>query len=1110
MKTPLIKLLTLLFLIFFFTISFANCNSNFICETNETYSSCPSDCFPSTPTNENVLCVYNANNEISTQICEYYLEKHSGAFSIGIDFSDSNFTDAQKETSLANDFEEFIVTPVLEWVNSSGENITHLAIAKGLPIRVNDPSMKSYPYGGNVYSADSYLISPFSKDSHYLNDFRIEFENDHVHFDPNKYKDSGQYTLRFAVSYLTGYTLEDIKKMIDKAQQPISNLSTLAWVLDKDVDGFPIKKLNYYTSALVDIGINEENIIRNYDNSSPISTNKKVIGYYGPGKHHTGYENLWITKTGLFNFYVSNRAIMSSLESYNATTFTGNNTHPSEMRNSTHGKLADAISPQTFEGSNYSNSFSGAGGHTEEPYHPGELDPLRFFPAYASGLTLGEAYLASHGPRWRHIMVGDPLMRINDSAQNKKLVLASCENDLQCASNNCTQPLRSENNYCNSNNENCLFSYGNSSIHALRNKNYYCDGEEIYQCSDGGWVQIEKLNNQKCKIDYANLETSIAFFDYNAHLVFGEGAECEQSTDCFANVCSEDIGGVKRCHTNQDGCIKGEGDSETDNGSFTCLNENEKVLCSNGEWKLDEKVLCQNGCLNGKCEGEIFKNNVFKFLANKEYTITIPSNIGIKKISELFINPPLGIKIYTYSEGWNTNSFSISRPCPNGCWIDPDMNIYPGEGIFIELTSNENYDLEITNTKFSKSIQIQIKGRANLIGIPFNKKYTASKIIKELNEIDSTCSKITMGGDGQGTPTFWEKESDADFFIHSYLGYWVTCGENSNFTWTPKKGFCEDNEKWINEECIRTDIHRIINKKEFDLIIDNQTNPDKNFFDTRRIRLNSIKHAIEFDHNFSKEDLNLDKINIDFNQENKSIIVKGVEKTKDITLERTENERVCVADLDLNSTEELIQNCVEINCPGTRNNLSCEINEDTITIKGLNHSGIILLDPLPSYCGDEICNIDENCYNCENDCGKCECFENSDCILHDKVEKTCDGNNLVTKIYYPECIFPINSDPYCEYNYSKVTSPCQICVNEECQTLQEYNYTPTTPQTPTSNKDNDKNEETPTDNENSMPNKNIPSKLDAESEIDYTTYFTIVIILIIIITTLLIFGRTKT
>ena len=57
---------------------------------------------------------------------------------------------------------------------------------------------------------------------------------------------------------------------------------------------------------------------------------------------------------------------------------------------------------------------------------------------------------------------------------------------------------------------------------------------------------------------------------------------------------------------------------------------------------------------------------------------------------------------------------------------------------------------------------------------------------------------------------------------------------------------------------------------------------------------------------------------------------------------------------------------------------------------------------------------------------------------------------------------------------------------------------------------NDKNEETPTDNENSMPNKNIPSKLDAESEIDYTTYFTIVIILIIIITTLLIFGRTKT
>ena len=1031
----------ILFFVFIFSTSFVfACNNEYICNEIETHASCPSDCEPAIPTNENVLCVYNLNDNISTEVCEYYLEKRPGASSLGVDFSDSNFTDVPKEASLAKNFKDFVVAPVLNWVNNSEKHITHIAIAKGLPIRVYDSERKSYSYGAKIYAANSYLMTPFSTDNHYLNDFRINFENTHTHFYPDDFKDNGQYTLRFAVTYLTGYNLVDIKKMIDKAQMPINDLSELKWVLDKDSDNWSIDKLNYFTSALINAGVNEENIIRNYDNSIPIITNKNVIGYYGPGKYHTGYGGgLWITKTGLFNFNVSNRAIMGSLESYNATTFTGDNTHPTEMKNSNHGKIADAITKESFGGNNYSNSFSGAGGHIEEPYHPGELNITYLFPAYASGLTLGEAYLAAHGTMWRHIMIGDPLMRINNSTNNKRKALAICENDLQCESNDCAETLRGEslsisNKHCKAHEENCLFAYGSISSatpREIRNGNSYCDGGDIYTCINGNWI-LNTNENKKCKTSYLNLESSIAFYDYNAELKLDTGEICKSNDECYGDICSEDINGIKRCHSTASSCIKGNVPGETDNGSTICINENEKIMCDNGEWKINEKILCEGGCINGKCEGEIFRDNKFYFLAGKKYTITIPSNIGITKISDLFVNPPIRTKVYTYNKGWNLNSFSTTRPCPTGCWSNPDQNIYPGEGIYVELNGDENYNLQITSNAFYDPVEIRIHGKSNLIGIPFNKTYTASKLINELKQIDSNCSKILMGGNGSGSSVFWEKSADKDFFIYPYLGYWVTCGEDSNFTWLPKNGFCKDNEEWRTGKCIRTDIHRIINSQKFDLKIDNELNPDKNFFEEKRVKIETEKHTIEFNHDFSKEDLNLIGINIDFNQEEKSIIVKGIGKTKDITLERTENETVCIADMELNSTEELIENCVEMSCPGTRNYLSCEVDGNEITIKGLKHSGIILLDPIPTYCGDGVCNIDENCYQCSNDCGACECFENDDCNLHSKTEKTCDGNNLVTKIYYPSCVIPIDSDPYCNYPFSQVTSSCELCSDNKC------------------------------------------------------------------------------
>jgi len=149
------------------------CNNNSICDPGENAQNCPEDCFLQVPQNKNCLCIYNTNSDISREICEYYnktrydysLEHYSQPQEIkllGLDVPFVLFTDntglpegiTRYETIVEEDFNTAVLQPLLQEIaDHPGWDITHVAVAKDLPIRVRliEPS--------DIRSASQYLTA---------------------------------------------------------------------------------------------------------------------------------------------------------------------------------------------------------------------------------------------------------------------------------------------------------------------------------------------------------------------------------------------------------------------------------------------------------------------------------------------------------------------------------------------------------------------------------------------------------------------------------------------------------------------------------------------------------------------------------------------------------------------------------------------------------------------------------------------------------------------------------------------------------------------------------------------------------------------------------------
>lgn len=350
------------------------------------------------PINASVLCVYNSTVQMSKDICDYYLQKRPGAQSKGLDIPDSAFhrggeeaTAVLREDMTQTNFTQYVLNPLRAHIvefNAShpSAQITHLAIAKGLPIRTNVLAVQPF----NPRSANQTLNDHFSREG-------------------------------IVSSFLSGFTLADIKKMIDKAQETAPDLSSVKWVLDLDNDVSMLGDMDSYIARgkLMSYGISEQNVIIELSNANPLVLSGTVVAYGGLGTHHNqnaqantgasapyGYPPEWAYNT--VRMPVANRAIVDAYESFYAVSF--------HDRPQGQGLIAQAMVPHAFGGSNYSRSFSAGVGTVYEPGGGGLVPFVSIFSEYLKGHTLAQSFknVTSSGAYPMAMVAGDPLMTIRD------------------------------------------------------------------------------------------------------------------------------------------------------------------------------------------------------------------------------------------------------------------------------------------------------------------------------------------------------------------------------------------------------------------------------------------------------------------------------------------------------------------------------------------------------------------------------------------------------------------------------------------------------------------------------------------------------------------------
>lgn len=503
----------------------------------------PEEEYVAEPTNENVLCLYNKNITISGQICEYYLSKRPGAHSLGLDIPNSSFVSIfflaeQFETMPMEQFRRYVANPLFNYTDSHPEiKITHLAIAKYLPIRVIDPQhgLGFFNEELSLISSISYLMTPElfdkidrSKPStwtipnttgayngtarYYVGDSAgtagygaNSYANAGKHFSPDNYlNEDGTYKIRFVGSYLNAYSLEDVKKMIDKSVSSFSELKDSAWYIDGSDGPGPYSPYliaqflrRHAPTISREIGfrnISENKIILNeYDEK--IESDLPLIGYIGAGTYNKNYGMNWATYSALFGrVNVSNRAIYAVTESYSAVTFNGNSSH-SVAGEGTQSRIADAFSSNAFGGTAYQRSFSGAIGFVDEPGARYQPDIDFFFENYAQGLTLAESHASAvFGQRGKSIAVGDPLMRIRDERLLQPAGGFCIQND-NCLSRICRQDF-SGSMRCQPEGG-CALPY-QFYMSAVQNSGQICIANSLLECRNNVLSKYECGSNLQC------------------------------------------------------------------------------------------------------------------------------------------------------------------------------------------------------------------------------------------------------------------------------------------------------------------------------------------------------------------------------------------------------------------------------------------------------------------------------------------------------------------------------------------------------------------------------------------------------------------------------------
>ncbi|MFA6515433.1 MAG: TIGR03790 family protein [Candidatus Paceibacterota bacterium] len=373
--------------------------------------------FAATPTNQSiptaseVLVVYNSSYvtdsdsdgvQDSLEIANYYKNKRSipNANILGIEApTTEEITRTQYNTNIKSGIESYLTSSGLK------NSIKYIVLVKGIPLKILVSNGTQFDYGttdnSSVDAAVCLLYETYSTAWHPLNpyynvdpSYTKQYRFDTEHFSTN-----GVY-LRYLVTRLDGYTMSDIKGMIDRAF--ISDTSGSGyWVIDDHQKGYDYMQTVW--TSLNNLGQNL-NPSSWSDSTNYITTNPlgSVIGYISHGIHADmgdGYVSNSPVNANHLDFTLLPGAVFSSYESFNAFGFVN-------KTQSTHGQVAEWIEI----------GGSGGIGNVYEPWASGIAHEEIFMPAYAIGYSWADAaYQSLVYMDFVSVILGDPLMTIRDS-----------------------------------------------------------------------------------------------------------------------------------------------------------------------------------------------------------------------------------------------------------------------------------------------------------------------------------------------------------------------------------------------------------------------------------------------------------------------------------------------------------------------------------------------------------------------------------------------------------------------------------------------------------------------------------------------------------------------
>jgi uncharacterized protein (TIGR03790 family) len=349
-------------------------------------------------TGANVLVVANGSSPDSVAIADYYAEKRGVPPDQLVKLQTST---ADQVSRVA--YERSIQAPIAAWLARHGaqDRILFIVLTKGVPLRIAGTGGRQ----GTVGSVDSELallyrrmtgqpVAPtgFVPNPLFLEEGAVAGASRFTH---NKYD-------IYLVTRLDGFTVDDVKALIDRGAAPSSSGRIL---LDQRA-GLEQQANEWLAAAAKKLnaqGLAERVMLE--ETSRVIEPQKGVLGYFSWGSNdpaiserHPGHEFVPGALAGMF-------------VSSDARTFTE---PPATWKPGRwESRMAYyAASPQSLTGDLIRAGVTGAAGYVAEPYLDSSVRPDLLFPAYLAGFTLAESfYMALPALSWQAVVIGDPICR---------------------------------------------------------------------------------------------------------------------------------------------------------------------------------------------------------------------------------------------------------------------------------------------------------------------------------------------------------------------------------------------------------------------------------------------------------------------------------------------------------------------------------------------------------------------------------------------------------------------------------------------------------------------------------------------------------------------------